>query len=173
MTPYHTTYHRVEYKISLPNFLVKEFSVNGQLLKISGRIVRESSETVLQQLITRKLDGKAYVLRGVWCCWNESTKLRALRALAPTRLTDHWYAPYAPVRLRAYLSYPSLIRACLPLLTNKRLRHLFLSCVVVSIVSCGWRLKNPRKATGPDFIPLKVIKFASDVIDSHLYNIII
>ena len=35
------------------------------------------------------------------------------------------------------------------------------------------KLKNPRKATGPDFIPLKVIKFASNVIDSHLYNIII
>ena len=36
----------------------------------------------------------------------------------------------------------------------------------------GSRLKNPRKATGPDLIPLKVIKFASNVIDSHLYNII-
>ena len=35
------------------------------------------------------------------------------------------------------------------------------------------RLKNPRKATGPDFIPLKVIKFASNDIDSQLYNIII
>ena len=50
---------------------------------------------------------------------------------------------------------------------------LFLSCVVVSIVKYNLRLKNPRKATGPDFIPLKFIKFASDVIDSHLYNIII
>ena len=48
-----------------------------------------------------------------------------------------------------------------------------LSCVVVSIVRYGLRLKNPRKATAPDFIPLKVIKFASNVIDSHLYNIII
>ena len=35
------------------------------------------------------------------------------------------------------------------------------------------RLKNPRKATGPDFIPLEVIKFASNDIDSQLYNIII
>ena len=35
------------------------------------------------------------------------------------------------------------------------------------------RLKNPRKATGPDFIPLKAIKFASNDIDSQLYNIII
>ena len=33
------------------------------------------------------------------------------------------------------------------------------------------RLKNPRKATGPVFIPLKVIKFASNVIDSHLDSI--
>ena len=56
---------------------------------------------------------------------------------------------------------------------NKRLRRLFLSCVVVSIVKYGLRLKNPRKATGPDFIPLKVIKFASNGIDSHLCNIII
>ena len=33
--------------------------------------------------------------------------------------------------------------------------------------------QDPRKATGPDFIPLKFIKFASNVIDSHLYDIII
>ena len=33
--------------------------------------------------------------------------------------------------------------------------------------------QDPRKATGPDFIPLKFIKFASNVIDSHLHNIII
>ena len=57
-------------------------------------------------------------------------------------------------------------------LTNKRLTRLFLSYFVVSIVKYCLRLKNPRKATGPDFIPLKVIKFASNVIDSHLYNII-
>ena len=31
--------------------------------------------------------------------------------------------------------------------------------------------QDPRKATGPDFIPLKFIIFASNVIDSHLYNI--
>ena len=50
--------------------------------------------------------------------------------------------------------------------------HLFLSCVVVSIVRYGLRLKNPRKAAGADFVPLKVIKYASDVIDSHFCNII-
>ena len=49
----------------------------------------------------------------------------------------------------------------------------FLSCVVVSVVKYGLRLKNPRKSTDPDFIPLKVIKFASNVIDSHLFDIII
>ena len=54
-----------------------------------------------------------------------------------------------------------------------RLTCLFLSCVVVSVVKYGLRLKNPRKVTGPDFIPLKVIKFASKVIDSHLCNILI
>ena len=48
-----------------------------------------------------------------------------------------------------------------------------MSCVVVSIVRYGLRLKNPRKATGPDFIPLKVVKFASNVIDSYLHNNII
>ena len=54
-----------------------------------------------------------------------------------------------------------------------RLTRPFLSCVVVSIVRYTLGLKNPRKATSPDFIPLKFIKFASNVIDSHLYNIII
>ena len=32
---------------------------------------------------------------------------------------------------------------------------------------------NPRKAAGPDCIPLKAIKFVPNVIDSHLSNIII
>ena len=44
---------------------------------------------------------------------------------------------------------------------------------VVSVVRYGLRLENPRKATGPDLIPLKVIKFASNVINSYLYNILI
>ena len=79
---------------------------------------------------------------------------------APTRFTHYWYTPARLTRMRAFT------------LTNKRLTHLFLSCVV-SVVKYGLRLKNPRKATGPDFIPLKVIKFASNVIDPHLYSIII
>ena len=52
------------------------------------------------------------------------------------------------------------------------LTFLFLSCIVVSIVMYTLRLKNPRKATGPDFIHLRFIKFASNVIDSHFHNII-
>ena len=85
------------------------------------------------------------------------------------------YAPYPSLirALRICAPYPSLIRACASLLTNKRLTRLFLSCVVISIARYALRLKNPRKAAGPDFIPLKGIKFASNVIDSHLYNIII
>ena len=35
------------------------------------------------------------------------------------------------------------------------------------------RVKITRKATGLDFIPLKVIKFLSNVTNSHLYNIVI
>ena len=89
--------------------------------------------------------------------------IRALRACAPTPLIHHYYAP---ARLRT-------LRACASLLTNMRLTRLFWSCAVVSIVRYTLRLKNPRKATGPDFIPLKFIKFASKVIDSHLYNIVI
>ena len=50
--------------------------------------------------------------------------------------------------------------------------QLFMSCFVFSVVSYGSRFKNSRKATGRDFIPLKVIKVASNVIDSHLYNLI-
>ena len=106
-------------------------------------------------------------------------------------LTVHYYES---AKLRSYAPYPSLIRAlcacaparlralpiinrcqrlralraCTPLLTNKRLTCLFLSCVVVPIVRYGLRLKNPREATGPDFIPLKVIRFASNVIDSYV-----
>ena len=31
---------------------------------------------------------------------------------------------------------------------------------------------NPKKATGPDCIPIKVIKTASKIVDSHLTNVI-
>ena len=97
---------------------------------------------------------------------NESAILRLARPLA--------FAPYPSLirTLRVYTSYPSLIRDCAPLLTNKRLTRLFMSCVVVSVVRYSLRLENPWKVTGPDFIPLKVINFTSNVIDPHLYNII-
>ena len=92
---------------------------------------------------------------------------------APSRLRALPIIDMCLTRLRALHSTNTRLCAYAPLLSNKRLTRLFLSCIVVSIVSYGLRLKNPRKATGPEFIPLKVIKFASNVIDSHLYNIII
>ena len=33
-------------------------------------------------------------------------------------------------------------------------------------------LVNPKKATGPNKIPVKIVKLAASVIDSHLTNII-
>ena len=72
--------------------------------------------------------------------------------------------------MRALLTISTRLRALhVFTLTNKRLKCLF--CLFFCCY--GLRFKNPRKATGPDCIPLKVIKFASNVIDSHLYNIII
>ena len=88
-----------------------------------------------------------------------SAKLRTLRALGPYPSLIRAYARNVPARL--------LISPI------GSLRAFFVLCCVVSIVRYGFRLKNPRKATGPDFIPLKVIKFASNDIDSQLYNIII
>ena len=70
----------------------------------------------------------------------ESAKLRA-------------YVPHLSLvrALHVYVPYPSLTRACVPLLSSIiALRVFFLSYVVVSIVRCGLRLKNPRKATGPN-----------------------
>ena len=59
---------------------------------------------------------------------DKSTELHALRALpiTDTRLTC----------LRAYAPYPSLIRACGPLLTNKRFTRLFLSYQIC--FKCYW-----------------------------------
>ena len=84
-------------------------------------------------------------------------------------------APYPSVidALNTCSPYPSFIRACTLLLSlTSALRAIFVLCCVVSIVSYGLKLKNPRKATSPKFIPLKVIKFASNIIGSQLYNII-
>ena len=76
----------------------------------------------------------------------ESAKLRALRALAPTRLTYHQYVPYAPyqlliralralpiinMRLRAYAPYtPARLRALT--FINRRLTRL---CLVLCCVT--------------------------------------
>ena len=110
----------------------------------------------------------------MWCLLLESAKLRALRALTTTRLTHHWYAPHAPRCLRASTAYSSLIRVYAPLLSPiSALRAVFVFFCVTSILRHDLRLKKPRKATGPDFIPLKVIKFASNVIGFHLHNIIL
>ena len=75
------------------------------------------------------------------------------------------------MRLRAYTPYAP---ACLysPISTLRVFFGLVLLLQLLLQLH-GLRLKNPRKATGPDFITLKVIKFALNVIDSHLYNIII
>ena len=67
------------------------------------------------------------------------------------------------MRLRAYVPYPSLIRDWSPLFSPAPYAPF-----CGSIARYGLRIKNPRKATGTDFIPLKVIKFASNVTDSHL-----
>ena len=47
--------------------------------------------------------------------------------------------------------------------------HLYRSVEDISLLI---KYLNPRKATGSDFIPLKVIKFVWNVIDPHLHNII-
>ena len=81
----------------------------------------------------------------------------------------------APARLRALpITDTRLTRLRTFTLTNKRPKRIFfvLRCVVL-IVKYDSRLKNPRKGTGLDFIHLKLIKFSSNVIYSHLYSIII
>ena len=81
---------------------------------------------------------------------------------------------HSPSLIRALRGLPIInTRLCAFTLTNKHLTRFFLSCIVVSIIKYDSRLKSPRKATGPYLIPLKVIKFASNVIDCHLYNIMI
>ena len=106
-----------------------------------------------------------------WSSWYldpESAKVCALRSLAPA----HFTCPSLIRTLRALLAINTSLRAFT--LPNKRFVRLFfiLYCVVSIVRYDGLRLKNTRKATWPDFIPLKFIKFASNAVDSHLYNII-
>ena len=136
------------------------------ILVIKAKITFKIWNFYFSQVLTGIVDNMYNIL-------GESAKLCTLRALAPTRLTHHWYAPYAP--------YPSLIRACAPL-HLMRLRvftYQYAPYAAFFALCCCFnckvtlRLKNPRKATGPDFIPLKFIKFALNLIDSHLYNVVI
>ena len=82
-------------------------------------------------------------------------------------------APCAPSGLHALpIVDTHFTRLCAFILINKPLTRIFLSCVV-SIVRYSLTTKNLGKAIRRHFIPLKVIKYASNVIDSYLYNIII
>ena len=80
---------------------------------------------------------------------------------------------------------PSLVRAWVPThlmrpltlcassLTNKRLACFFALHCVAAIVRYNSRLKNGCKATGPGIIPLKVNKFALNITNSYLFNLIV
>lgn len=88
---------------------------------------------------------------------------------AHTRLTHH--VPYTPAPCLHILPIVKT-RLHAFTITDKRVTRLFYLVCAVSIVRHGLSRKNPRKATAPDFLPLKFIKFASNFIDSHLCNII-
>ena len=65
------------------------------------------------------------------------------------------------------------LRACALLLSPiSVLRGCYYLVLLFQFLRYYLRFKNPRKSTGPDFISLKVIEFALNVIDSHLYTII-
>ena len=85
-----------------------------------------------------------------------------------THLARPWdYAPYPSLPAPEHLH---TLRPLLSPISGLSVFFFVFSCIV-SIVRYGVRLKNPGKATGPDSIPLKVIKFASNVIED--YNIVI
>ena len=72
--------------------------------------------------------------------------------------------------IQCYKNHPSIIK----IKENfKNLAPFHFSKPTVEDISLIIKSFNPRKATGPDCIPLKVIKFASNVIDFHLCNFII
>ena len=87
--------------------------------------------------------------------------------------------------IHACTPYPSLVRAFVPTyltrpitlcafsLTNKHLTCFFVLYCVAAIVRYSLRLKNPRKATGPGIIALKVIKFALNITNFYLINILV
>ena len=72
--------------------------------------------------------------------------------------------------IQCYKNHPSIIKI------KKIFKHLApfdFPKPTVEDISLIIKSLNPTKATGPDFISLKVINFVSNVIDSHLHNIII
>ena len=72
--------------------------------------------------------------------------------------------------IQYYKNHPSLIK----IKENfKNLAPFDFPKPTIEDISSIIKLLNPRKATCSDFIPLKVIKFASGIIDSHPCNITI
>ena len=71
-----------------------------------------------------------------------------------------------------YKNHPSIIKIKENLGNSTRLDFDFPKPTVKDINSIIKSL-NPKKATGPDGIPIKIIKHAANTIDSHLCNIII
>ena len=49
---------------------------------------------------------------------------------------------------------------------------IYFSTAKVDEINKRIKTLNPREATGPDGIPVKILKIARNVIDSHLTNII-
>ena len=72
--------------------------------------------------------------------------------------------------IQCYKNHPSIIKIKEDL---KNLGPFDFNKPAVEDISLIIKYLNPIKARGPDCIPLKNIKFASNVIDSHHCNIII
>ena len=71
--------------------------------------------------------------------------------------------------IESYKNHPSI--------TKIKEKINYLNCfdfpkATVEDISSIIKSLNPKKATGPDSIPIKIIKAAANVIDSHLCNII-
>ena len=68
-----------------------------------------------------------------------------------------------------YKNHPSIIKIkeC-----SKNLTRFDFPKPTAADISLIIKSLNPKKATGPDGIPIKTIKYASNAIDSHLSNII-
>ena len=71
--------------------------------------------------------------------------------------------------IESYKNQPSIIKIkeC-----SKNLTRFDFPKPTAADISLITKSLNPKKATGPDGIPIKAIKYASNAIDSHLSNII-